>query len=201
MNIACLPGFGKSTRTCHFPSAVVAVKVHGVVESHLPLTWRLATSIAPSLSRAAAHGAQEAKAVATIAASARGTWATMLGSKPIICDTSPISWQVFKAPKPVEMVDGKVRHSLRFAQPHVDRHATPTLFVGLQRPPIHHAATCGAEMEPERLAPDVRLARTRDMDAFAFEVISAAVMPPSGNTAVVEGATLRGALRQTQRRR
>ncbi len=177
MKIACLPGFGKSTRTCHLPSAVVAVKVHGVVESHLPLTWRLAASIAPSLSRAAAHGAQEAKTVATIAASARGTWATMLGSKPIICDTSPISWQVFKAPKPVEMVDGKVRHSLRFAQPHVDRHATPPLFVGLQRPPIHHAATCGAEMEPERLAPDVGLGRTRDMDAFAFEVISAAVMP------------------------
>src|SRR2546430_14653905 len=68
MNIACLPGFGKSTRTCHLPSAVVAVKAHGAVESHLPLTWRLADSIAPSLSRAAAHGAQDAKTVAATAA-------------------------------------------------------------------------------------------------------------------------------------
>src|SRR3981189_1439836 len=65
MKIACLPGFGKSTRTCHLPSAVVTVKVHGVVESHLPLTWRLAASIAPSLSRAAAHGAQKATKQAT----------------------------------------------------------------------------------------------------------------------------------------
>src|SRR5882672_2098857 len=71
MKIACLPGFVKSTRTCHLPSAVVAVKVHGVVESHLPLTWCLATSIAPSLSRAAAHGGQEAKTAATTAATAR----------------------------------------------------------------------------------------------------------------------------------
>src|SRR5207249_1339677 len=82
MNIACPPGyesgfpcgalsFGKSTRTCHLPSAVVAVKVHGVVESHLPLTWRLATSIAPSLSRAAAHGAHEARTVAATAAGSR----------------------------------------------------------------------------------------------------------------------------------
>src|SRR5438445_252489 len=71
MKIACLPGFGKSTRTCHLPSAVVAVKVHGAVESHLPLTWRLATSIAPSLSRDAAHVAQEARTVAATAAGSR----------------------------------------------------------------------------------------------------------------------------------
>jgi hypothetical protein len=51
------------------------------------------------------------------------------GSKPIICDTSPISWQVFKGLEPVEMVDGKLRYSLRFGQPHVDRDATPPLFV------------------------------------------------------------------------
>src|ERR1700730_3988913 len=79
------------------------------------------------------------------------------GPEPIISDTSSISWQIFKAPEPVEMINGHLRYSLRFGQPQVDRDAAPPLSVSFQRSPICHAATCGAEMKLERLAPDVGL--------------------------------------------
>lgn len=102
---------------------------------------------------------------------ARRSRSSQGGSEPIVCDTSPVSWQVVKAMEPVKMVNGNLRHSLRFGQPQVDRDATPALFVSFQRSPICHAATCGTKMEPDGLAADVGLGRTRDIDAFAFEVI------------------------------
>jgi hypothetical protein len=58
-----------STRTYHLFFSVFALKVHGVAALHLLLTWRLATSIAPCLSRAAAHEAHEAMSTAMNAVS------------------------------------------------------------------------------------------------------------------------------------
>lgn len=69
------------------------------------------------------------------------------------------------------MVDGKVRHNVRFGQPHVDGQATPPFLVSLQRAPIRHAAACRAEMETERLAADICLGRPGDMNTFALKVI------------------------------
>lgn len=105
------------------------------------------------------------------------------GSEPIVCDTSPVSWQVFKAMKPIETVNRNLCDSLRFGQPQVDCDATPALFVSFQRSPICDAATCGAEMEADELATNIGLRRTRDMDAFAFEVIS-----PQHAVAATDGA-------------
>ena len=47
-------------------------------------------------------------------------WMKRGSLEPIVCDTSPISWQVFEAAEPVEMVDGKPRHSFRLGEPDVD---------------------------------------------------------------------------------
>jgi hypothetical protein len=69
------------------------------------------------------------------------------------------------------MIDGKLRHSLRFGQPHVDGDPTPTLFAWFPGSPIGHAATYGTEMKLQRFASDVGSGRTPDIDAFAFKVI------------------------------
>lgn len=93
------------------------------------------------------------------------------GSEPIVCDTSAISRQMFEAVEPVEMGDGYRRHGLRFGQSQVDCDTAAPLFIKIQRSPICHAATCGAEMEPNRLAPNVDLGWARDIYALAFKVI------------------------------
>ena len=53
-------------------------------------------------------------------------------SEPIVCDTAPVSWQVFKAVKPVEMVNRNLRHHRRFSQAQVNRNAPPPFFIRLQ---------------------------------------------------------------------
>src|SRR6266481_1533388 len=86
-------------------------------------------------------------------------------SEPIICDTSPISWQVFSGLEPVVTVNGNLCHILRVGQSQVDPHGTPPPFAGFQASPICNAATCRAEMKHDPLSPCVGLGRTRDVDA------------------------------------
>jgi hypothetical protein len=58
-----------------------------------------------------------------------------------------ISWQIFKALQSVETVNRDLRHGLWFREPQVDRDATSSVFIGIQRSPEGHAATRGAEMK------------------------------------------------------
>src|SRR5258708_7324292 len=70
------------------------------------------------------------------------------------------------------MIDGNLRHGLRFRQPQVDCEASAPLSVGLLRTPVSYASTGGAEMKFDRFAANLCLALTRDIDTFAFIVIS-----------------------------
>ena len=91
-------------------------------------------------------------------------------SEPTICNTSPISWQVFETVEPVDAIDRNLCHILRFRESQVDRDETPTLRAKVRFSPICHAPTCGAEMK-RCLARYVGLRRAGDIDSLAFKAI------------------------------
>jgi hypothetical protein len=72
--------------------------------------------------------------------------------------------------EPDNVINGNLRHSLRFREAQVDGDATPTLRAKFQFSPIRHAATCGAEMKssPSRY---VGLGWAEDTDALAFKAV------------------------------
>jgi len=113
-------------------------------------------------------------------------------SEPIVSYASPIPWQVFEAVEPVEVVNGKLRHRLRFRQPKIDRDATLSVFARLLRSPIRDAATYLTEMKLNRRAPDVGSGRTRDSDAFTLKV----VCPEHAVAATYRAIACRGGLGQ-----
>ena len=89
----------------------------------------------------------------------RGIAASDRGSEPIICNAFSVSRQIVKGVEAVKMVYRQVRHGLGFGEPHVDRQATSSLAIGLQRPPKRHAPASWAKMKSQCLAADVGLRR------------------------------------------
>jgi hypothetical protein len=94
-----------------------------------------------------------------------------LGSEPIVCDTSPVSWKIVSSREPVMTDDGDRRHVLRIGQAQVDPHGTSPVFARVQASPIRHAAARGAEVKHDPPSSCVGLGRTRDIDAAALEFV------------------------------
>ena len=115
------------------------------------------------------------------------------GSEPVVRNASSIPWQVFERAETVEMVNWDLRHSFGFGQAQIHCDAPPPLLVCLKRSPIRHAAALGTEVKLNRLATNVSLGRTRNVDAFAFMVIG-----PQHPVSTTHGAVARrGRLRDS----
>src|SRR4029453_846520 len=109
------------------------------------------------------------------------------GSEPISQNASSIARQVFEGVETLKMVNRQMRDSLRFGHAQIHGDSTPPLLVGFKPSPIRHAATFWAEMKLDRLAPNVRLGRTRNLDPLPFVVVG-----PQRSVATAHGAITRG---------
>src|SRR5512134_2507151 len=110
--------------------------------------------------------------------------------EPIIGNTSSISRQIFEGIETIEMVDGNMRHGSGFGQAQVHGDAAATFLVRFLPSPKRDAATPRAEVEFDRLASNVGLGRSGDIDSLAFVVIG-----PQRSIAVTDAAvTGRGGL-------
>lgn len=101
--------------------------------------------------------------------------------KPKIGHASPISRQVIEFVQPIEMVNRKFGNRIRFSQPQIDRDPTSPVLRG-QCSPVGDAAAGAAKVELDGRAANVGLRWSRDVNAFAFKVISPqhAVTPTYG---------------------
>jgi len=111
-------------------------------------------------------------------------------SGPIIRNASSISRQVFERAETVEMVNWDLRHSFRFGQPQIHRDAPSPFFGCLKRSPIRHAAALGTEVKLNRVATNVCLGRTRNVDTFAFIVIGPQHPVPTTHGAIARRCRL-----------
>ena len=92
------------------------------------------------------------------------------------------------------MVNGNVRNSRRFGQTQIDRNAAPPLVVSLARSPKRDAPTCWTEMKFDRLAANVRLGRSMDMNALTLVVICPQHTVAATNCAIARSGRLRHAV-------
>lgn len=82
------------------------------------------------------------------------------------------------------MVNGNLRHGSGFGQAQVYGDAAPTFLVRFLRSPKCHATTLRAEVEFDRVASDIGLGRSRDIDSLAFIVVCPRHSVPPTNRAI-----------------
>src|SRR5438105_8119682 len=115
-------------------------------------------------------------------------------SEPIIRHAASVARQVFELIEAVEMPDRDLRHGSGFGQPEVDRESASAVRPCFQAAPMRHAAAIRAEMKADRIAADIGIGRTADIDILALVTVDPQTAVAAADSAVARCRRLGHAL-------